>query len=186
MAVVTLGTRRKFPFPCSLLEKKRERGNEKGKGEREREKGRKRNILKGRGGKEEGKGRDWPQPRILHPGCREGSLCNAGLAGERTVDSTTVENASSIYKSRLGLGVDHEVLRTLVLNAELGMGKDDFENIDREDDLWELRLGGKYLMNRYVQVLFGYRYQDRDTDPSDSGGRIFEINEVFLRLAGQL
>jgi hypothetical protein len=108
------------------------------------------------------------------------------LAADRTVTSTTVEGSSSIYESRLSLGVDHELRRYLVLNAEVGLGKDDFEDINRDDDLWELRLGGKYLMNRYLKILFGYQYQDRDTSPSDSGGRVYKINELFVRLVGEL
>ncbi len=113
-------------------------------------------------------------------------LTTLRIEGERTIDNTIVLGAAGITKSRLTFGADHELLRSLIVSADLSFGSDDFEDIDRKDDLTELSLGGKYLMNRYMQVLFGYRFRDRDTQPDSSGGRIFDINEIFVRVVGQL
>ena len=106
--------------------------------------------------------------------------------GERKIDSTTIAGASGVYRSAIGVGVDHELRRNLILNADFGIGKEEFEDIDRDDDLWRLSFGGRYLMNRYLQIVAGFRHDERDTDPSDSGGRVYEINEIFVRLVGQL
>ncbi len=113
-------------------------------------------------------------------------LTTLRIEGERTIDNTIVLGAAGINRSRLTFGADHELLRSLIVSADLSFGNEDFEGLDRSDDLTEFSLGGKYLMNRYMQVLFGYRYRDRDTQPLNSGGRIFEINEIFVRVVGQL
>lgn len=113
-------------------------------------------------------------------------LTTLSVSGDRSIDDTTIVGASGITKSRLTLSAEHELLRNLLIGAIVGVGNDDFENYDRDDDLRLFEIGGKYLMNRYTQVLFGYRYQDRDTSPINSGGNIYEINEVFVRIVGQL
>ncbi len=113
-------------------------------------------------------------------------LTTLRFGAERTIDSTTIIGASGITKSRLSVGVDHELRRNLILSAEVGVGNDEFDGIDRDDDLAGLSLGGKYFMNRHLRVDFGYQYQDRDSSPANSGGRIYEISEVFVRVVGQL
>jgi hypothetical protein len=113
-------------------------------------------------------------------------LTTLGIKGERTIDNTIVFGASGIFRSRIAVSADHELLRNLVLNAELGIGNDEFEGLDRDDDVSEFRLGGTYLMNRYMRVLFGYRFRSRDTSPETSPGRIFDVNEIFLQVVGQL
>ena len=113
-------------------------------------------------------------------------LTTLSFGGSRTIDATTIESASGITTSLIQFGVDHELLRNLVLSLDLALGSDDFEGIDRKDDLSELQLSGRYLMNRNIELRFGYRFRDRDTSPENSGGRIYKINELFLRVVGQL
>lgn len=113
-------------------------------------------------------------------------LTTVGIEGARTIDNTIVLGASGITRSQIAVSADHELLRNLVLNAELGIGTEDFENLDRVDDISEFKLGGTYLMNRHMRVLFGYRFRDRDTSPEGSAGRIFDVNELFVQVVGQL
>ncbi len=113
-------------------------------------------------------------------------LTTLRINAERTIDSTTIIGASGITRSRVALGVDHELRRNLILSAELGIGNDEFDGIDRDDDLAGLSIGGKYFMNRHLRVDFGYQYQDRDSSPANTGGRIYEISELFVRVVGQL
>lgn len=113
-------------------------------------------------------------------------LTTITAAASRTIDSTTVVGASGITKTELALGVDHELLRNLILSLGLALGTDDFDGLDRSDDLSRFEFGGRYLMNRNLELRFGYLFQDRDTSPESSGGRIYEINELFLRVVGQI
>lgn len=106
--------------------------------------------------------------------------------GSRTVDSTTIEGASGIEATNLGVHADHELFRNLILNAGLEFVNEDYDGINRTDDVWLAEFGGEYKMNRYVGFEFGYRYQDRDTSPDSSGGRTYQIQDVFVRVVGHL
>ncbi len=113
-------------------------------------------------------------------------LTTVTIAGSRTVRGTTIVGASGIFRSALSVGLDHELRRNLILATRFQYWKDDFQDIDRNDDLAFLDLGAKYLMSRYARLELGYRYQTRDTSPTGSGGRNYKINDVFLQIVGQL
>lgn len=113
-------------------------------------------------------------------------LTTVTFAAHRGIDNTTIVGASGITKSVIGVGVDHELLRNLIISVDADFMNDDFDGISREDDALGFSVGGRYLMNRYALVDFGYSYLDRDTSPSTSDGRIFTINEVFVRIVAQL
>ncbi len=108
------------------------------------------------------------------------------FSGSRGIDATTIVGASGIDTTKFGFQADHELLRNLVLNLDLSFANEDFEGINRDDDLKRFLVGGQYFMNRYLNLEFGYIYRDRDTSPANSGGREFEMNQFFVRLAGQL
>ncbi len=108
------------------------------------------------------------------------------FSGSRRIDSTTIVGAAGIETTEFGFEAYHELLRNLILNLDLSLANEDFDGIDRDDDLKRFLFGGKYLMNRYLNLEFGYIYRDRDTSPANSGAREFEINQFFVRLAGQL
>jgi hypothetical protein len=108
------------------------------------------------------------------------------IAGRRHIESTIVFGASAISKSRLSLSADHELSGNLVLNAAIGIGKDEFENLEREDELIEFRLGGTYYLTRYLRMALGYRHRTRNTSPANTGARVFDAGELFLRMVGQL
>ena len=108
------------------------------------------------------------------------------FSGSRGIDATTIVGASGIDTTKFGFQADHELLRNLVLNLDLSFANEDFEGINRDDNLKRFLVGGKYFMNRYLNLEFGYIYRDRDTSPANSGGREFEMNQFFVRLAGQL
>lgn len=108
------------------------------------------------------------------------------FGASREVGGTTIIGAAGITSTRLAFGANHELLRNLVLSIDFEIGDDEFENVSRNDDVKEFELGGRYLMNRHLQLIFGYRYRDREISPITAGGRVFEIDEFFLRAVGQL
>jgi hypothetical protein len=113
-------------------------------------------------------------------------LTTLEFSGGRTVDSTTIVGASGIDVTNFGVSGDHELSRNLILSADLEYTNEDFEGIDREDDIWLLEIGGEYKMNRYLRVNLGYRLRDRDTSPDSAGGRTYTAQDVFLSLTGSL
>jgi hypothetical protein len=114
-------------------------------------------------------------------------LTSITFTGDRTVDTTTVAGSSGILKSRVGLAIDHELRRNVLLNAEVTYAREDFEDIGQQDDVVGVGIGADYLMNRYLKLKFGYSYQERSTPSGDeSTGNQYKINEVFVRLIGEI
>ena len=92
------------------------------------------------------------------------------FSGSRRIDSTTIVGASGIDTTEFGFQADHELLRNLILNFDATVANEDFNGIDRDDDLKRFLVGGKYFMNRYLNLEFGYIYRDRDTSPATLAG----------------
>ena len=113
-------------------------------------------------------------------------LTSVTFGASRLITPTTVVGSAGILETNLSIGVDHELLRNLVISAEFSREIDDFETIHRKDKFCQVTLGGKYLMNRFVQIFIGYIYLDRDTSPADSGGIEFRKNQVFVQVMGQI
>lgn len=113
-------------------------------------------------------------------------LTTITVNGSRTLERTTIPGASGIFTTRLGARIDHELRRQLLLSLDLASRVEDFDGLPREDDIEIYSLGARYLANRNFFVDVGLRREDRNTTPSDSGGRVFRINELFVRVVGRL
>jgi hypothetical protein len=84
-----------------------------------------------------------------------------------TFEETTVEEASSVWAWDSGIGVNHELLRTVVLNSGFGYRREDYLGISRVDDVIDFEFGATYLMNRYIHISGGYSYRQRFSDAAD-------------------
>ncbi|PWC43168.1 outer membrane beta-barrel protein [Azospirillum sp. TSO22-1] len=91
--------------------------------------------------------------------------------------------ASSYARSIAALGVDHELLRNLLLNGRLQWRQDDFSGVDRTDNVYTAGAGATYLVNRYLYLTGGYTYETRK---SNVNGLDYKDNLVFLRVGTQL
>jgi hypothetical protein len=113
-------------------------------------------------------------------------LTTLGLAADRRIESTTIVGASGIERTAVGLSADHELLRNLLLWARVATVTEDFEGIDREDDLTELGIGARYLMSRRLYVLVGFEREERDGSGADASGQEYDITRLEVRLQGNL
>ncbi len=113
-------------------------------------------------------------------------LTTLGLLGESTIASTTIENAAGIQRTALGFTADHELLRSLVLSLAVEWANEDFEGIDREDELVTAGFGAKYMLSRRFYAYFGIDHQERDESGTDSVEQEYDLNIVYLRLQGNL
>jgi hypothetical protein len=91
---------------------------------------------------------------------------------------TTVENASGIESNEFDIGIDHELLRNLILSVAYEYNNEDFLNIDRNDDFKRFIFSGEYLLSRRWVIDGGYIYQDRESDVR--GGDQFSVSQVYL------
>ena len=81
--------------------------------------------------------------------------------------------------------LDHELLRSLILELRASTATEDYVQIDREDRVKAASISARYLMNRWMRVELGYRYTDRNVDPPDVG-RGFTRNLFSLTFIGQM
>jgi hypothetical protein len=81
------------------------------------------------------------------------------------------------------IGVDHELLRNLILSARALYQTDDYETSPREEDFYSLQAGATYTVNRNLYLRGTYTYSSRD---SNVQGDDYDRNLVLLRIGAQL
>lgn len=100
----------------------------------------------------------------------------------QVIESTGV-NTSGYSSTSVTLGVDHELLRNLILSANLGGRYDDFEGISRTDKYVSGSLGADYLWNRYLTLSGRYGITNRDSNAANTD---YTSNLFSLFLTAQL
>jgi hypothetical protein len=113
-------------------------------------------------------------------------LTSLEFSGQQSVAPTTIIGSSGIDRSTLGVRIDHELLRQLLLHASVRWTKDDFQNLDRSDDIINLDIGGRYILNRNFELTFGYDFATSDTNPSAAGGLVYDVSRVYAALKAQI
>ncbi len=101
---------------------------------------------------------------------------------EGSIEETTQADASGYQALRAGGSVEHELRRNILLGAAVTVGRDDYEGIDREDDLFTGAVSARYLINRnfYAGAELSHRTRNSDTDDE------FSQNVILLRFGAQL
>lgn len=115
-------------------------------------------------------------------------LTTLNFSGSSEIDSTTIVGASGIEVTRLGLTVDHELLRNLIISLTAAATSEDFEGLDRDDDIQRYAAQARYMMNRNLYVTAGVEHRKRDTSGLNSSPDQDEytINKLFIQVRGQL
>jgi hypothetical protein len=98
----------------------------------------------------------------------------------RSVEETTLLDASSYTATRFAVGLDHELLRNFILSADLLYDVDEYNGSPRTDKFWGLSFGAMYLLNRNLQANFGYVFSRRDSNLTgfDYTNNLFRIGIV--------
>jgi hypothetical protein len=113
------------------------------------------------------------------------------LAVTRTINNANAEApgvaTSPGYLATIeNFSVDHELLRDLLLNANLGYEVDFWRGISRTDHIVDFGFGAKYLVNRYLYLGASYTFQQRFGSSTQSANVPYNQNIVQLRLSSQL
>jgi len=99
------------------------------------------------------------------------------------VEETVAAGASGFLDQSVGLGIDHELMRNVIVGARASYANQDYEGIGRSDDVIRAGLGLDYLINRNFSVGLGYDYTDRDSNVPGLG---YTRNEIGLTLKAAL
>lgn len=114
------------------------------------------------------------------------------LAASRRAQETTITGfnsvgapavASGYINTVIDLGVDHELMRNVILSAGGRYDRRDYDGIVRQDDTFEADVRAIYLLNRNLSIAAEYRYQRRDSNVSSED---FSRNIVGITLRAQL
>lgn len=90
-------------------------------------------------------------------------LTTVTFQASRSIEDTGVIGAGGILATRASARVDHELLRNLIVTAQLSWAEEDYRGIDRKDDQTTALIGVNYLLNNNVGIFGQYNFQTRDT-----------------------
>ncbi|MEA3641102.1 MAG: outer membrane beta-barrel protein [Lamprobacter sp.] len=100
----------------------------------------------------------------------------------RQTYETTVQNASAVVNTFLALNVEHQLLRSLTLNAGLNYSDSDFVGSARTDRDSGVSAGLEYVLTRFISLRADVRYRQRDSS-LDSADYDQHLAEIGLRLS---
>ena len=111
-------------------------------------------------------------------------LTTVGLYGSRSIEEAVAPGSPGYLSNNIGGSIDHEVLRNLLLSASAGYGKDNYEQIDRDDKRKTFSATATYLMNRRVGLFLTYSYLEQDSSGVAKGAS-FKDNKLIASVALQ-
>ncbi len=114
-------------------------------------------------------------------------LLTARVNASRSVADTTinvfdggdVDIASGRLDTSVGVGVDYELRRNILVITDASYTNSDFEGTTREDDVYTGGISTQYLINRSARANVGYEYRSRD---SDINSERFDDHAITLSL----
>ena len=112
------------------------------------------------------------------------ALTTVTAIGGRTIEESVAGGAPGYISNTIELNVDHELLRNVLLSANVNYGDNNYEKIDREDERTGAGASVAYLLNRRVGVFLTYTYLKQDSSGLDHGTS-FTDNKLAASVALQ-
>lgn len=110
-------------------------------------------------------------------------LTTISIDGARSIEDTSITAASGYVSTRGQIGLDHELLRNLIFSSRVGFENAEYQDITREDQILQAKIGGRFLINNYFHFDAGWQYVDRD---SDATAFDYRTNSFEISLTGKL
>lgn len=104
--------------------------------------------------------------------------------GSRTIEDSGIVGSGGYLSNGVGLAVDHELLRNVILSANTNFSRDEYNGIDRNDDRFSIAAGGTYLLNRNLGVSVTASHLKQSSDGANAGVK-YNVNRVMLSLVSQ-
>ncbi|MGB0712699.1 MAG: outer membrane beta-barrel protein [Gammaproteobacteria bacterium] len=82
----------------------------------------------------------------------------------RSASESTELNASSFVASTFGVAAAHELRRNLLLEASISYTENEFEGINRTDEIYSANISATYDIDRFWFSGASYEYGERDSD----------------------
>lgn len=91
-------------------------------------------------------------------------LTTVQLTAARMLNETTVAGSSMSVDNTFAVGVDHELRRNVILQANLSYVDSEFVGTQRGDTYFEGRVGAAYLIDRNLSATAGYERRQRESN----------------------
>jgi hypothetical protein len=114
------------------------------------------------------------------------ALTTLTALAERVLEDTTIVGVSGIESTRFRLGSDHELRRNVILSLAIETEEEDFEGSDQTDDIRGVRFTLRYLMNRRLHLLGGYRTERRSSTAPAPSAFEYDKHVYFVQVQGHL
>jgi hypothetical protein len=111
-------------------------------------------------------------------------LTTVTLNGARTIEESVAVGSQGYIAATVGAGIDHELMRNVLLSALVNYEKDDYRSIDRNDKRTGFNASATYLMNRNVGLVLSYSFLKQDSKGTARSSS-FDDNKIAASLALQ-
>lgn len=108
----------------------------------------------------------------------------------RSIWETTLSGASGVFVTKMNVGVEHELLRQLLLSVDFDYDIKEYNgfnravfNEDRDEATYSVGVGGKYIFSRFLSIDLSYQYRKRNVNRDL---RDYQTNQVFINLVGRI
>jgi hypothetical protein len=111
-------------------------------------------------------------------------LTTVSFSASRDVQEGSATISTPYVNTSLNGRIDHELLRNLIISADVGTVRREYEApIDREDETMYGSFEARYLMNRRVALRAGYAHEENETSGANAQlNRDFDVNRVYAGL----
>jgi hypothetical protein len=110
-------------------------------------------------------------------------LTTVHLSAARVLSETTLAGSSVVEDDTFGIGIDHELRRNVIIQANVTYTDSAFVGIPRDDSHILGRVGARYLIDENVSATAGYEHRER---ASSAPGEDFSEDKFDVGLRFQL
>jgi hypothetical protein len=106
-------------------------------------------------------------------------LTTVTAVGIRAVGDAGVPGSAGFLLTSGSIQIDHELLRNVILTAQGSYGSEQYNGIDRTDDIASAGASANWLLTRHVGLTLAYTYTNQSSSGAQ-GGPSFDDNRVLL------
>lgn len=111
-------------------------------------------------------------------------LTTLTASAARSVEDTGVIGSAGALRTDLSIGVDHELLRNLILTAETAWSEDDYNGLDRTNTRFAAGFNAVYRLNRHYGLTAGLAYLDQSSSGA-AGGPSYRSTRLSVAVVSQ-
>jgi opacity protein-like surface antigen len=86
----------------------------------------------------------------------------------RSLEESTLFGASSYLYTALSADMNHRLTSRLKLSADMSIGREDYQDVSREDDIYGGQLSLRYSLDPRFYIAAGYRVSSRDSNLTEA------------------